>query len=67
MDRFSIDVTPDTLADGARLAPHVAVDDVICLLDAAANQLPAGAREAHCMILEALSRLRRVSVPNASA
>lgn len=64
VDRPSLGVTPGTAEAGERLAPRVAVDDVISLLDAAANQLPARVREAHCMILEAVSRLRRVSVPN---
>jgi AraC family transcriptional regulator len=64
VDRSSISVTPGTSAAGARSAPQVVVDGVISLLDAAVKQPPARAREAHCMILEALSRLRRVSVPN---
>ncbi|MHB8815229.1 MAG: hypothetical protein ACYDAE_18410, partial [Steroidobacteraceae bacterium] len=64
VDRSSIGVTPGTAETGERLASQVVVDDVISLLDAAANQLPARVREAHCMILEAVSRLRRVSVPN---
>lgn len=64
MNRPAVDVTPGKSEADMRLAPQVGVDDVISLLDAAVNQLPARVREAHCMIVEALSRLRRVNVPN---